>query len=201
LKTIGIINYGVGNLRSIQKAFEYNNIVAIISSDINILKECDKLILPGVGAYSECKNKLDNYFGTELLVVLKSKPVLGICVGMQLLFNYSLEFQKTYGLKLIEGFVDKLETNIFPVPHTSWNKVTINHNSSLFNSIEDNSFFYFTHSYKCNILQESNNIAMTKYENEFCCVVQKDNLYGVQFHPEKSAEVGLILLHNFVKYC
>jgi imidazole glycerol-phosphate synthase subunit HisH len=201
LKKIGIIDYGLGNLRSIQKAFEYNNIVAIISSDINILKECDKLVLPGVGAYSECKNKLDKYFGIDLLTLLNDKPVLGICVGMQLLFSYSLEFKKTNGLKLIDGFVDKLETKELPVPHAGWNQISIIQNYPLFRGIKNKSFFYFTHSYKCNIHNEINTIATVEYDNVFSCSVNQGNIYGVQFHPEKSGEVGLKVLNNFYEYC
>ena len=201
MKTIGIIDYGVGNLRSIQKAFEYNNIVAIISSDIVKLKACDKLVLPGVGAYAECRNMLDKSFGNDLMILLKEKPVLGICVGMQLLFNYSLEFGKTNGFGLIDGFVDRLETKQLPVPHAGWNQIKIIQDSPLFNNIKNQSFFYFTHSYKCNVQSSENIISLVVYEGEFCCAVCKNKIYGVQFHPEKSGDIGLKVLNNFYEYC
>jgi len=194
---IGIINYDVGNLRSIQKAFEYNQIEAIISSDLEKLNECDKLVLPGVGAFSECKGMIDKKFDNKLIFLLEKKPVLGICVGMQLLFDYSCEFYQVEGLKLIDGFIDKLKTDSLPVPNVGWNKVKVVKESLLFNNIAEDSFFYFTHSYKCNVLNDINKVALVEYEKEFCCVVCKDNIYGVQFHPEKSGEDGLLFLKNF----
>lgn len=201
MSKIGIIDYGVGNLRNIQKAFEYNEMVAIVSSKLDELRECDKVVLPGVGSFLECKKMLNEHFGKDIYELLNTKPTLGICVGMQLLFDYSLEFQKTNGLKLIDGFVDKLETVVLPVPNTGWNKIKIKQKNVLFDNIPDGSFVYFTHSYKCNVVNESNCIALVEYENDFCCAVWQDNIYGVQFHPEKSGEIGLKILKNFATSC
>lgn len=198
---IGIIDYGIGNLRNIQKAFEFHNIKAVISSDLAILQKCSKLVLPGVGAYAECKKALDRQFNDDIIDVLQEKPVLGICVGMQLLFDYSLEFGKTNGLMLIEGFVDKIQTESLPVPHVGWNTIKFEINNPLFKNVKQNSFFYFTHSYKCNPKNNENTIAVVEYEEIFCCSVSNNNIYGVQFHPEKSGKVGLNVLKNFYEYC
>ena len=203
---IGIINYGVGNILSIQNMLKKSGNKSEIFSNPEMINNYDKLILPGVGSFDFAMNKLINnswinplnYFALEL-----KKPILGICLGMQLMCNRSEEGQIS-GLTWINGDVKKFKTNDnfnFKVPHMGWNSVKIeNTNSKLFESFNDLNKFYFVHSYfiKCTDIKDISGI--TNYNDiEFVSSFNKENIYGVQFHPEKSHKYGLKLLENFAK--
>ena len=146
--SVGIIDYGIGNLRSIQKGFEYFGATAIVSADFKQLRRCDKLVFPGVGAFSYCKEQLETRFD-NIIKLIKSRPTLGICVGMQLMFEYSSEHGRTEGLGLLKGHVDKITAKMLPVPHTGWNAVLQKpgRDCLLFRDIPDKQFFYFNHSF------------------------------------------------------
>ncbi len=191
---IAIIDYGIGNLRSVQKAFEYVGLSAILTSDITKIKDASHIVLPGVGAFNDALTKLDEYNMCDVILaeIKKGKAFLGICLGMQLLFEKSTENGEHSGFGIMEGEVVPIITQALPVPHMCWNKLDIKANL-LINT--PNQFVYFTHSY-C-IKESKHAIAYTTYEEEFVSAVNKDNIYGTQFHPEKSGEVGLKMLKNF----
>lgn len=198
---ITIVDYGLGNLTSIKNALDKLGISNAISDKISDMKKADKLILPGVGAAAEgMKNlkekKLDLFLKQE---VLKGKPLLGICLGMQLLMDFSEEGNAEC-LKLIKGTVKKFQTKL-KVPQIGWNDVQIKNEKSkvknIFDGIENESYFYFVHSYYCKPDDKNVIIGITDYETEFCSVLMKENIFGVQFHPEKSGDVGLQMLKNF----
>jgi len=199
--SIGIIDYGVGNLRSIQKAFESLDIKVIISSDRKKLENCQKLILPGVGAFAHCKEKLFETF-SDITPLISSRPTLGICVGMQLMFEYSLEYGKTEGLAIISGHVDKIITKSLPIPHTGWSPIDkVSNDIPLFRGLPEKPFFYFNHSFICKPSEISNVIGTSDYDENFASVIKKNNYYGIQCHPEKSGLIGLMLLKNFYDFC
>lgn len=192
----------MGNLRSVQKAFEKIGCKAIISSDKETILKANKLVLPGVGAFKDGMKYLKEL---NLLSILNKKvleekiPILGICLGMQLLSNKSYENGETDGLGWIDAEVLKFDfsTQKLKVPHIGWNELNYKKNCSLFENIENNSDFYFVHSYHFKT-NENIVIGTTNYGFEFVSAINKDNIYAVQFHPEKSQIVGLQLIENFV---
>jgi len=197
-----IIDYKMGNLRSVQKAFEKIGCSAIISNDRKTILHANKLVLPGVGAF---KDGMKNLKELNLIEILKQKvleektPLLGICLGMQLLSNKSYENGETEGLGWIDAEVVRFEfdTQKLKIPHVGWNEVIFqDKNNILFTSIKNHKDFYFVHSYyfKPN---EKVTITTTSYGFEFTSVVQKNNIFATQFHPEKSQAAGLQLLQNF----
>ncbi|MDN5126624.1 imidazole glycerol phosphate synthase subunit HisH [Aliarcobacter butzleri] len=197
-----IVDYKMGNLRSVQKAFEKIGCKAIISSDKETILKANKLVLPGVGAFKDGMKYLKEL---NLLSILNKKvleekiPILGICLGMQLLSNKSYENGETDGLGWIDAEVLKFDfsTQKLKVPHIGWNELNYKKNCSLFENIENNSDFYFVHSYHFKT-NENIVIGTTNYGFEFVSAINKDNIYAVQFHPEKSQIVGLQLIENFV---
>ncbi|HEY5560800.1 MAG TPA: imidazole glycerol phosphate synthase subunit HisH [Clostridiaceae bacterium] len=195
---ISIIDYGIGNLRSVQKALEYLKIKAVITSDEKVILRSDAIILPGVGAFPDAmKNISDNGIDKTLAIALtEGKPILGICLGMQLLFEESDEIIRTQGLGFIKGKVKKLEGNI-KVPHMGWNSINIKKNCPLLKGVEEGSFAYFVHSYYVQVEKEEDLNATTFYGSEITAVVSANNVYGVQFHPEKSGDAGMKILQNF----
>jgi glutamine amidotransferase len=193
---ITVIDYGLGNLASITNALEKLGIPYEISDDINRFRNAKAFILPGVGAAGQGMKNLKER-GIDKIIIGQAKkgiPILGICLGMQLLLKYSEE-GNTDCLGLIEGNVKKFNTNL-KVPQIGWNQVETK-NSILLKGIENNSYFYFVNSYYCGPKDENVIKGVTEYDLKFCSVLEKDNLYGVQFHPEKSGDVGLKLLKNF----
>lgn len=197
---VAIIDYGVGNLRSVEKAFVAAGCDAVISSNQEVLMDAERLVLPGVGAFATCMNELSARGFDELVVkrAFEGTPLLGVCVGMQMLFEESEEFGQTRGLGLLRGRVRALQTDL-PVPHVGWNLVRHRQPHGLFAGIDNRSFFYFVHSFFCEPREESVVIGDTDYGLNFASIVAHKNVCGVQFHPEKSQRDGLRLLHNFAK--
>ena len=194
---IAIVDYGLGNLTSVKNAFDKLKINTQISADPRIIRNTRGLILPGVGAAGEGMKNL-RAKGLDKLVREQAntdKPILGICLGMQLLLNASEEGDVAC-LGIIDGKVNKFNTTL-KVPQIGWNQVKITKSSPLFNGIADNSYFYFVNSYYCKPFDAQNIIGATEYGEKFCSVLQQDNIFGVQFHPEKSSDAGLQLLKNF----
>jgi glutamine amidotransferase len=196
--TVAIIDYGVGNLRSVEKAFAATGCEAIISNDESVLRKVPRLVLPGVGAFAACMKALRER-GFDRLVserVREGACVLGVCVGMQLLFDESDEFGATRGLGLVAGSVRRFADDLV-VPHVGWNRIHQRRPHPLFAGIADGSFYYFVHSFYCQPHDEDIVAGETDYGGRYASVVAKGNICGVQFHPEKSQAVGLRLLKNF----
>ena len=195
---VAIVDYGVGNLRSVEKAFAATGHEAIVSSDPNELVQARRLVLPGVGAFAACMSALRDYGLAELVVERANRgtPLLGVCVGMQMLFEESDEFGKANGLGLVRGRVRRFSQELV-VPHVGWNRIHQRREHPLFADIEDNSFCYFVHSYFCEPENEDVVVGSTDYGVNYASVIAKDNICGVQFHPEKSQDVGLKMLANF----
>ena len=194
---IGIIDYKLNNLRSVQKAFEKVGASAFISSDVKELSRAEKLVLPGVGAFGKAMENIKSLRLDELICTnaKAGKPLIGICLGMQLLFTRSSENGMHDGLNLIAGEV-KLFPNTVKVPHIGWNQMEIQHPSRILKSVVDKSFVYFVHSYYAQP-QEQVTLTTTEYGFHFTSVVQKECIFGIQFHPEKSQTAGLQMLKNF----
>ena len=195
---VAIIDYGVGNLRSVEKAFAANGCVAVVTADENVLRNAERLVLPGVGAFGACMNALTERGFDELVRERcdEGTPLLGVCVGMQLLFEESEEFGATRGLGLLPGRVRRFSDELV-VPHVGWNQIKQRVAHALFDGIDDEAFCYFVHSYYCEPAQDEVIIGKTDYGVTYASVVAQDNLFGVQFHPEKSQAAGLRLLANF----
>lgn len=199
----GIVDYGMGNLQSVRSALERLNCQVQISGDPELLSSADALILPGVGAFGEAMSNLQQRKLVEPLrraVIDEGKPILGICLGMQLLADSSEERGNFAGLSLIPGQVRKIPVSQeLRLPHIGWNGVSIRKSDPLFLDIKDGGAFYFVHSYHFECDPEC--IAgVTDYGAEITAAVQKDRIFGVQFHPERSQRKGLLLLKNFVDY-
>jgi len=198
LAQVAIIDYGVGNLRSVEKAFAVNGCAAVVSADENVLREADRLVLPGVGAFGACMEALAAR-GLDRLVrarVAAGTPLLGVCVGMQMLFEESEEFGASRGLGFLRGRVRRFSNDLV-VPQVGWNQVRQQISNPLFAGIEDSAFFYFVHSYYCEPAEPQIIAGETDYGVAYASVVARENLYGVQFHPEKSQTDGLRILANF----
>jgi len=194
---IAIIDYGAGNLKSVQNALDFLNVNWFIAREKNELGLADKVILPGVGAASNAMQNLHSSGFYEVITSLK-KPFLGICLGLQLLAEFSEE-GKVDCLNIISGTV-KLLPDFVKKPQIGWNKVNFTKKSPLFMDIPDASYFYFVHSYYFDVSRKYV-LGTTDYGVSFPSVIQKNNIYATQFHPEKSGEIGLKLLSNFITKC
>ena len=195
---VAIIDYGVGNLRSVEKAFAATGCEAIVTADEAELRNAERLVLPGVGAFAACMKALTEV-GFDRLVHEKARagtPLLGVCVGMQLLFDESDEFGATAGLALVRGKVRRFENDLV-VPHVGWNRIYQKQPHVLFEGVEEGSFCYFVHSYYCEPEDKTVVAGETEYGARYASVVAEKNICGVQFHPEKSQDVGLQMLKNF----
>ena len=198
---IAIIDYGVGNLFSLTSSFKAIGEEIIITSDVEIIKKADKLILPGVGAFGDASKKLfDSGLDKVILEeVEKKKPLLGVCLGMQMLFTESYEFGIYKGLGLINGKVVYMDLpSDYKIPHIGWNALHFKKQSPILKYIEENDFVYFVHSYHAVDCEESL-VATTDYGREITAIVQSGNVFGCQFHPEKSGDVGLKILKAFAE--
>lgn len=194
---IAIINYGAGNLKSIQNALQSLNIDSFLANDPSELENAEKIILPGVGAAKSAMEKIERA-GFREAIQKNRKPILGICLGLQLFSDFSYE-EDTKCLGVIEGKV-KLFPKFVKTPQIGWNKVNFVKDSPLFSDIQNSSYFYFVHSYYLNTAEEFI-LAKTDYGVSFPSVIQRGNFYATQFHPEKSGEIGLKLLNNFCTKC
>jgi imidazole glycerol-phosphate synthase subunit HisH len=198
---IAIINYGLGNLHSVQKAAAYVGGNAVVTDDIQAILSADKIILPGVGAFADGMKGLESRGLVPVIreAVKLSKPLLGICLGMQLLFEMSEEQGLHPGLGLLAGKVVVFNQPGIKVPHIGWNQIEISKQSNLLNGIQDGDYFYFNHSYYC--IPENNRDVLTTTEHgvRFSSMVENGSIFGVQFHPEKSQKTGLKILKNFVE--
>ena len=195
---IAIIDYGMGNLGSVKNALDSLNIESVITRDINVIKNADKLILPGVGAFKKAMDNL-NSLGLDKVIIdeVKSgKPILGICLGMQLLFTTSEEYGLTNGLNILEGKIIHFKENGLKIPHMGWNNLDIPNDSKLFKGLK-NPYVYFVHSYHLETSNKDYLLTKTTYGYEFSCAVEYKNIFATQFHPEKSGDVGLKILKNF----
>jgi imidazole glycerol-phosphate synthase subunit HisH len=197
---LAIIDYGVGNLRSVEKAFAAMGCEAVVSGDEQVLRAAERLVLPGVGAFGACMKALVARDFDELVRerVAEGTPLLGVCVGMQLLFETSDEFGSTPGLGLLRGRVRRFGDELV-VPHVGWNRVNERQSHALFSGVPHAAFFYFVHSYYCEPLDQSVVAGETEYGVNYASVVAHENICGVQFHPEKSQTSGLRLLQNFAR--
>ena len=198
---IAVIDYGMGNLHSVSKALEAvsqkENIV--ITSDQEVIKTSDKLVFPGVGAIKDCMDAFSNDLKETVLEEVKKKPTLAICVGMQMLLESSEENGGVEGLGLLNGKVCKIQPNKdIKVPHMGWNQVTYLKEHFLLENITDSSYFYFVHSYCC--LSSKDALTETIHGEKFVSSFAKDNIFAVQFHPEKSQSAGLQLYKNFLNW-
>ena len=198
MSRIAIIDYGVGNLRSVEKAFAAMGCDAVVSSDDDVLRSAERLVLPGVGAFASCMKALRER-GFDVLVherAAAGTPLLGICVGMQMLFHVSDEFETTDGLGLLAGRVRKFQSDLI-VPQVGWNRIHQKQQHALFEGVDDGSFCYFVHSFYCEPEITDLVVGETEYGVKYASVVARENVCGVQFHPEKSQDVGLRMLKNF----
>jgi len=201
---IGIVDYNMGNLASVINAFAKVGVDARLESDPFKLKQYEKLILPGVGAFADAMKHLQSNGMDEAVIAYAKtgKPLLGICLGMQLLFESSEEFGSTKGLGLIPGKVLAFDESKFDhalkVPHMGWNELFVQNNAALFEGLTKDFYLYFVHSFHA-VCDDKYAIGKTHYGYEFVSAVQNTNIYGIQPHPEKSHENGLKIIENFVK--
>jgi len=201
---IAIVDYGIGNLRSVQNKFKKISIVSLISADPEIIKKANKLILPGIGNFKYGMEQLKRLDLIEILnekVLVNKIPILGICLGTQLFAKYSVE-GNCEGLGWIDAEVVRFNVSDkvkYKVPHMGWNSVLIKKHNSLNSTIFNENQFYFVHSYHLKCRNESDIWMTTTYDYEFVSAVQRNNIYGVQFHPEKSHEVGFELIKKFAE--
>ena len=208
---IAIIDYETGNLKSVSKALELASNNVFKKSNIEIINSAkdinnfDKVVLPGQGSFKQCYQSLNSIHGildglTDFVIV-KKKPILGICVGMQLFANFGDEDGGSDGLGWIEGKVKKISLKdlSLKLPHMGWNNIKISSHSKLLSGINNDSHFYFVHSYSYDVDEKKYVSATTNYSVEIASAIEKDNIFGTQFHPEKSQANGIKILENFVK--
>lgn len=208
--SIVVVDYGIGNVKSIINAFDNQGETVVLSRDESTIMKADGLILPGVGAFSHGMSNLEKYGLVKVIraYVKTGRPLLGICLGMQMLLEESEEFGDTKGLGLIKGKVIKLpveQTNKIKLPHISWNGIkekNIDWKETIFDNVKCESDMYFVHTYVAKPENEDEILSVTDYFGvEFCSSIKKDNIYGCQFHPEKSAVLGLSIIKNFINIC
>lgn len=198
---IAIIDYDAGNLKSVEKALNYIGEEAIITRDKNTILNADKVILPGVGSFGDAMNKINRYDLPDTIkaVISNNTPFLGICLGLHLLFESSEESPDIEGLGILKGKILRIPSKEgLKIPHIGWNSLELTNNGRLFRGIADNSYVYFVHSYYLKADDEQIVTASTDYSTHIHVSVEKDNIFACQFHPEKSGDIGLKILKNFV---
>lgn len=193
---IGVIDYGAGNLKSVTKALDYLGFDNEIIAEPAELERADAMILPGVGAFPKCMAALrKNGMDREILRQTAKKPLLGICLGMQMLLDSSTEIEFSTGLGLIPGTVERIDTDL-KLPHIGWNSLRVERDNPLTAGLKDGDYVYFVHSFCAHVAPE--HLALTTdYGTTVTAMVAKDNVFGCQFHPEKSGDVGMTILKNF----
>lgn len=207
--TIALLDYGIGNIKSISSALEKVGCNVLLTNNKKEIVSANGLIIPGVGAFKHGMDKLEKLDLISFIqdYSITERPILGICLGMQMLFSRSSEFGVSNGLNLIEGSVDKISNagQKLKLPHVSWNCLIENRiawKNTILDSIGKENFMYFVHSFVASPVDKNNILSMTQYEGiEFCSTVKKNNIYGCQFHPEKSADQGLQILKSFSYIC
>lgn len=202
-QNVCILDYGSGNVRSVFNVLNTLSDNVQISNDPKVIKAATHIILPGVGAFGASMKKINDKIPVKILeeeVLKKKKPFLGICVGMQVLATTGFEFGEFKGLGWIPGKVVKIESGELPLPHIGWNDVDFKKASALSERFDQHPDFYFVHSFILKPDDKSVIVGTCTYGEEFCAVINKDNIFGVQFHPEKSQKAGKILLENFLNY-
>lgn len=201
MTTLAIIDYGIGNLRSVQKAFEHVGATAPLTEDPAVILAADKVVLPGVGAFGDGIKGIHVRGLADVVreVVARGTPLLGICVGMQILFEVGEELGEHEGLGLLPGRVRPFAIDpTFKVPHTGWNQIMPCAESPLFADLPHHSYAYFNHGFYCDAAP-GDTLATTDYGGPYATIVGRGRLYGIQFHPEKSQAVGMRLLRNFLE--
>jgi imidazole glycerol-phosphate synthase subunit HisH len=191
---IAIVDYGAGNISSVKKALEHLGAESQVTSDPAVIATAEKIVVPGVGHFSRCQSLNENLRTSVLEGIAAGKPFLGICVGMQWLFEGSTESPKTPGAAIFSGQCSRFPASV-KSPHVGWNQIEVSGDSRLLRGIESGAFVYYTHSYRAPVVEGS--VACTQYGGTFSAAVERDNVFGVQFHPEKSAATGLKILENF----
>ncbi|MHA1238288.1 MAG: imidazole glycerol phosphate synthase subunit HisH [Candidatus Odinarchaeia archaeon] len=195
---IAILDYGVGNLRSISNAVKKKGGTPLITKDIKVIEGADGLILPGVGAFSDALTNISPYKSELIKVITSGKPILGICLGLQILFTESTEGGAYKGLNVFKGRVLRLPSTV-KIPHIGWNQLKIiDSSNSLVEGIKQDEYVYFVHSYYPQP-EEQVIVAVTQYGVEFPSIISKKNIYATQFHPEKSGKTGMKIVENFIK--
>ncbi|NLB36539.1 MAG: imidazole glycerol phosphate synthase subunit HisH [Clostridiales bacterium] len=200
---IAIVDYGAGNLQSVHKALNYIGVKSQISSDGNFILSANGVILPGVGSFEDAMNcmKKSGLLESVKKAALSGKPFLGICLGLQLLFEHSEESPGAAGLGILKGKIRKIPACEVKVPHMGWNSLDIKKNEGIFKGIKQGTYVYFVHSYYLEAENKGEVAATAYYGVEIDAAVSKGALFGCQFHPEKSGEAGLIMLRNFAAIC
>ena len=204
---VTIVDYNSGNISSVINSFKEvaeDKVNVEVTSDLEKIKLSDKVVLPGQGSFKSCVDALNNINGLvdtlSDFVLTNKKPLLGICVGLQMFADVGYEEEKTRGLGWISGKVSKInnQDGKYKLPHIGWNEINIVKDSKIFKNIENNSHMYFVHSYE--FIPEDKNVitATTDYSSKIVCSVEKENIFGTQFHPEKSDKIGLQIIHNFI---
>jgi glutamine amidotransferase len=204
---VTIVDYNSGNISSVINSFEEvakDKVNIEVTSDLNKIKSSDKVVLPGQGSFKSCVDALSNISGlVDILnefAIINKKPLLGICVGLQMFADIGYEVAETKGLGWISGKVSKIDNQNgkYKLPHIGWNQINILKNSKIFKNVENNSHMYFVHSYEFIPEDKSVISAITDYSSNIVCSVEKENIFGTQFHPEKSDEFGLKIIENFI---
>jgi glutamine amidotransferase len=199
--TVALVDYGMGNRRSVEKALEHVGATVVRTADRGAIAAADAIVVPGVGAFPEAMRRLDA-LGLDALIRERAAagvPVLGICLGMQLLFESSTEHEGAAGLGLLGGKVTRLDAPGLKIPHIGWNTVSFTRPATLTEGLGDAAAFYHVHTYACRPADESDVVGRGEYGERFVSIVERANVMGVQFHPEKSSLDGLALLRNFVR--
>ena len=204
---VTIVDYNSGNISSVINSFKEvakDSVNITVSSDLSKIKSCDKVVLPGQGSFKSCVGALNNISGlVDVLndfTIVHKKPILGICVGLQMFADIGYEEKETKGLGWVSGKVSKIDNQNgkYKLPHIGWNQINIVKQSKIFENIENNSHMYFVHSYE--FIPEDKNVisATTDYSTNIVCSIEKENIFGTQFHPEKSDKIGLKIIDNFI---
>lgn len=200
-KYIAIIDYNAGNIKSVENAFQKTGALVKVTNNQKIIKDSIAIVLPGVGAFGDAMKNLDFFNLTDLIKSeIKRKPFLGICLGLQLLFEYSNEKEHNEGLGIFKGYVDKIPDGV-KIPHIGWNQITIlKKDSKILKNIENNENFYFDHSFYAICENKSIISSITNYGTDLTASIELDNIFALQFHPEKSSLKGMTIIKNFLDY-